>query len=188
MAWEPPEGTADERAKALLEAIKSRKDLKRFGQWLQASGDLELRQAVVRLGRLRGADLPDEAEDWPGKRLLRRAQGRETESRVRTNPIARDEDFECMFCAKQVPAHGRTARDHCPWCLRSRHVDVVPGDRAEECHGRLDPYDVDIDSRGIRIRYRCTRCGKEGVNRAITDGEVPDVWSVLVKLSSGGLA
>jgi hypothetical protein len=188
VSWNPPEADANKLAVALLDAVRGPKDLKRLGAWLETEGDAALRQALVDLARKRGVDLPDEAVDWPGKRLLRRALAREEEAQRRTTPIARDEAFVCAFCNKSVPPHGRTARDHCPWCLRSKHVDEVPGDRASTCGGRLDPHDVLIRSRSVVIRYRCTRCGAERVNQAVTDGEVPDDWEALVRLSSGTLA
>lgn len=170
--WEETERPAAERARALVEAIDGRTALKRWGAWLDR--EPVVRAALLHLARERDVDLPDEAVDWPGKKLLRRAQAREAQSRVRTNPIRRDEAFTCAFCHRDVPAHGRTARDHCPFCLRSLHVDVVPGDRAADCGGVLHP--VSLDRRGSAwvIHYRCERCGYEHPNRATTDGDVPD--------------
>ena len=46
-----------------------------------------------------------------------------------------DEEFECENCGKQVPKLGYSCRNHCPYCLHSKHVDVNPGDRSEKCHG-----------------------------------------------------
>ncbi|MCB9666020.1 MAG: RNHCP domain-containing protein [Alphaproteobacteria bacterium] len=107
---------------------------------------------------------------------------------MRTTPVARDEDFTCRWCGKDVPRAGRTARDHCPFCLKSVHVDDrVPGDRASTCQGRLDPMDVIVQGTEIVIVYRCTRCGASKRNRAVLDVEVPDDWEALVRLSSGVL-
>lgn len=177
------------RARALLAAVKGRMDLKRLGAWIDVYGDATLRLALVAEAKRGGVDLPeDEALEWPGKKLLRRAAAREVEAQVRTTPIRIDEDFTCMSCKRDVPAHGRTARDHCPFCLKSQHVDdKVPGDRASTCGGRLDPYEITIRGAGIDIRYRCTRCRAEKVNQAILDGDVPDSWDALVALSAGTL-
>ena len=41
-----------------------------------------------------------------------------------------DEDYICDVCGDEVKALGYTARDHCPNCLASKHVDINPGDRA----------------------------------------------------------
>ena len=50
-----------------------------------------------------------------------------------------DEEFICDNCGRRVPKLGYSCRNHCPYCLYSKHVDVNPGDRAEECHGVLEP-------------------------------------------------
>ncbi|MCB9681565.1 MAG: RNHCP domain-containing protein [Alphaproteobacteria bacterium] len=98
-----------------------------------------------------------------------------------------DEAFTCVACGRSVPAAGRTARDHCPYCLRSLHVDNVPGDRAADCGGRMDPFEVEVRGHEIAIHYQCTRCRAEKWNRAVTDTDVPDDWEALVRLSSGVL-
>ena len=40
-----------------------------------------------------------------------------------------DEEFICENCLNKVQKLGYTARDHCPFCLYSKHVDINPGDR-----------------------------------------------------------
>lgn len=187
MIWEQPELDAAERARALIAAVRGRKDLKRLGRWLEDAGDAPLREALIAAALAAGVALPEDALHWPGKRLLRRALGREPDARERTTPIANDEAFTCMSCGAAVPPAGSTSRDHCPFCLRSRHVDVVPGDRAAACGGRMDPTTVTVTDRRVTLHYRCTRCGVEKVNRAVTEGEVPDDWEVLVRLSAGTL-
>jgi hypothetical protein len=63
------------------------------------------------------------------------------------------------------------------------HVDVVPGDRAAECGGVLEP--VRVVSRGDAwmIHYRCLRCGAERRNQAMLDGAPADDWEQVVALS-----
>ena len=187
MIWEDTTQPPKARADALVEAVRGRKDLKRLGRWVEDAGDDALRQALVDRARHHGAELPDEAVEWPGKRLLRRALGREESSRQRTNPVSRDDAFTCMKCGLDVPPNGRTPRDHCPRCLSSRHVDIVPGDRANPCQGRMDPHAIEINNRGIVIVYRCTRCQESHRNKAVVDGEHPDDWAALVELSAGVL-
>lgn len=186
MIWEEMDRPAVERAEALVAAVDGRKTLKRLGKWLD-SADEGLRRALIERARKHGAELPDEAVGWPGKRLLRRALGREDASRVRTNPVSRDDAFSCMKCGAEVPPNGRTPRDHCPRCLCSRHVDIVPGDRANPCQGRMDPMTVEVHDRIVVILYRCTRCREEHRNKAVVDGAEPDDWDALVKLSAGVL-
>ncbi len=173
------------RARALLaEASRLRGGaLKRLAA--QLDGDLALRSELATAARAAGAELPDDADGWPAKKLLRRALAREDAAQVRRNPIARDEAFVCAHCGAAVPPHGRTARDHCPACLRSAHVDVVPGDRASDCGGVLHP--VGLELRGDRavIAYRCERCGAARRNRVLDDGEPPDDPKAVRALSAG---
>ena len=58
-----------------------------------------------------------------------------------------DEEFICENCGKKVSKLGYSCRDHCPYCLHSKHVDINPGDRQEECHGDLEPVSLEIDSK-----------------------------------------
>jgi len=48
-----------------------------------------------------------------------------------------DEDFTCENCNEEVKALGYTARDHCPYCLYSKHVDKNPGDRERKYLQRI---------------------------------------------------
>ena len=45
-----------------------------------------------------------------------------------------DEEFICENCGQKIAKLGYTCRDHCRYCLYSKHVDVNPGDRQEECY------------------------------------------------------
>ncbi|MDQ5968548.1 MAG: hypothetical protein QG561_147 [Patescibacteria group bacterium] len=49
--------------------------------------------------------------------------------------IMRNETFTCVHCGIQVSQHPTgSARNHCPVCLYSLHVDEsVPGDRLSDC-------------------------------------------------------
>ena len=58
-----------------------------------------------------------------------------------------DEEFVCENCGKKVPPLGYSCRNHCPHCLHSKHVDINPGDRAENCHGVLEPIGLEINSK-----------------------------------------
>lgn len=171
------------RARSLLDSATRRGLIKRLATALD--DDPELRLAVIAEGNRRGADLPEEAASWPSARLLRRARGLETESRVRTNPIRRDEGFTCLHCGALVPPVGRTARDHCPRCLRSLHVDVIPGDRASACGGLMDPVGAELVAGETVLLYRCRSCGASHRVRAIVDGTEPDDWEQVVKTSAG---
>lgn len=47
--------------------------------------------------------------------------------------IMKDESFTCNNCGYFVNPLKYTARDHCPNCLYSIHIDINPGDRKNEC-------------------------------------------------------
>ncbi|MDD4066923.1 MAG: RNHCP domain-containing protein, partial [Clostridia bacterium] len=70
-----------------------------------------------------------------------------------------DNEFVCENCGKKVEKLGYTSRDHCNYCLCSKHVDINPGDRLDDCHGLLEPIDVEINSKkGMVIVYKCKKC------------------------------
>lgn len=180
-AGEAADTAREARITAWLTEAMSRGAVKRAAAELDADPDLRRRLLT------RASHLPPEAASWPAKKLLRRARARDQAARIRTNPIARDEAFTCAHCGADVPAHGRTARDHCPHCLRSLHVDVIPGDRAARCGGILDPVGVEPLGGGEwRLIYRCRRCDAVRHNRVLRDGEPPDDWSVVVELAGAG--
>lgn len=171
------------RAREIIEGRLSRGELKRAG--VEVDADPELRRALLVQVARAGLTLPQGAESGPGKRLVRLARDRSDLAQVRSTPIARDEPFVCAHCGASVAPHGRTARDHCPRCLRSLHVDVVPGDRAAGCGGLLDPTAVEGPMSAPRLVYRCRMCGERRVNRAILDGEDPDDWALIARIAAG---
>ena len=95
----------------------------------------------------------------------------------------RDEEFICENCRKKVEKLGYTSRDHCPYCLCSKHVDLLPGDRQEQCHGLLRPIQVELDNKkGYVIIYKCDKCGAIRRNKAAID----DDKDLLIKLTANG--
>ena len=81
-----------------------------------------------------------------------------------------DEEFICENCGKKVSKLGYTSRDHCPYCLYSKHVDIMPGDREEDCKGLLKPIRVELDSKkGYVIIYKCEKCSLIRKNKAAED-------------------
>ncbi|MEG1639197.1 MAG: RNHCP domain-containing protein, partial [Erysipelotrichaceae bacterium] len=55
-------------------------------------------------------------------------------------------------------------RDHCPYCLTSLHLDITPGDRANNCHGLLKPIGIEKFKNTYKILYRCELCKQEHKN------------------------
>ena len=69
-----------------------------------------------------------------------------------------DENFRCENCGREVSKLNYTARDHCPYCLYSKHVDINPGDRANPCQGLLRPIDLEKFKDTYKIVYTCEKC------------------------------
>ena len=91
-----------------------------------------------------------------------------------------DEGFICENCHKEVKPLGYSSRDHCPYCLYSKHVDINPGDREESCHGLLEPIGIEISNKkGYVIISKCKKCGKIRKNKAAED----DNMDLIIKLS-----
>ena len=134
--------------------------------------DPALRARLLRWAEGRKVEVED---DWSGKRLVRALRQRQEDSRARGTPLKRDQPFICHWCGAEVPPGGARVRDHCPVCLRGRHVDgAVPGDRASDCGGVLEPVAFSLEGRsGVVIAYRCARCGHAFRARAHPDDAVP---------------
>jgi hypothetical protein len=74
--------------------------------------------------------------------------------------IARQEPFVCEYCKAQVsPLEQGSYRNHCPKCLRSKHVDRDgPGDRLSTCGGLMHPLSIDYKgSKGWIIVHECKK-------------------------------
>lgn len=69
------------------------------------------------------------------------------------------EDFTCDHCGAAVAGNGFT--NHCPVCLTSKHVDVNPGDRAEDCGGLMTAIGLEQKGDTWVITHKCRACGKE---------------------------
>ena len=81
-----------------------------------------------------------------------------------------DSGFICASCGKTVEPLKYSSRDHCPYCLCSLHVDINPGDRANECKGILKPIDLEYSqNKGYVIIYRCEKCHQLHKNKVAED-------------------
>jgi RNHCP domain len=81
----------------------------------------------------------------------------------------RTEDFVCGHCGRRVRGTGYT--NHCPHCLWSRHVDVLPGDRAAECGGLMEPVGTLLENGEFVVVQRCVRCGRMWRNRTAANDD-----------------
>lgn len=70
--------------------------------------------------------------------------------------------FQCVQCGASVHAlTNGSFRNHCPYCLYSKHLDDQPGDRSSDCHGLMRPIDLCYSgNKGYQLIHQCKRCGK----------------------------
>ena len=92
----------------------------------------------------------------------------------------KDESFVCDVCGKKVEKLNYTARDHCNFCLSSKHVDIFPGDREETCHGILKPISIEKGSKDrYKIVYKCQKCGAIRKNISATDDNFEKILEIM---------
>ena len=91
-----------------------------------------------------------------------------------------DEEFICENCGKKVSKLGYTCRNHCPYCLHSKHLDINPGDRQNNCHGIMKPVAIEKYKNSYKIIYNCTKCNELHKNVMATD----DNFDIIIKLSN----
>lgn len=115
----------------------------------------------------------DVSMDMPSKKLLRLWLDRSEKAQERKNPIHRNESFDCVYCHQHVPVAQSKIRDHCPFCLRAIHIDVVPGDRAATCLALLVPVALDKQGDQVWISYKCSACPHEYRVRSHPEDRIP---------------
>ena len=71
-----------------------------------------------------------------------------TKGYYKTHPCT--ESFLCTHCGRPVTAQGAGSdhRNHCPYCLYSKHLDITPGDREADCGGSMEPIAVWVRKNG----------------------------------------
>ena len=89
-----------------------------------------------------------------------------------------DEEFVCENCGKNVEKLKVTARDHCPYCLYSKHVDINPGDRQNECMGLLKPIGIEKFKDTYKILYKCEKCHKSHKNIMAIDDDMNEIIKI----------
>lgn len=94
-------------------------------------------------------------------------------------------DFTCIQCGYYVPGGWQVAgvhhRNHCPYCLWSRHLDLLtPGDRLAACKSPMQPIGLTMKpthnkyspSGGeIMLVHVCVECCKLSINRLAADDD-----------------
>lgn len=92
-----------------------------------------------------------------------------------------DENFTCLNCKTKVKPLGYTARDHCPNCLYSLHLDINPGDRKSPCKGILKPVGIEKTKKeNYKIIYKCEKCNKIHKNIAAKDDNMEQIINLSI--------
>lgn len=104
--------------------------------------------------------------------------------------------FICLNCGKFVSTGksiGTAHRNHCPYCLWSRHVDeFAEGDRKASCQAGMEPIGLTFkktkpdkyrpEEKGeLMIVHRCQNCQKISINRIAADDEPKALLGLLEK-------
>ncbi len=92
--------------------------------------------------------------------------------------------FICINCGLTVlpPENGTEQRNHCPFCLYSRHVDLRTGDRRSGCRGDMAPIGVWVKhNKEWAIIHRCAKCGFIRTNRISGDDSETKLLTLAVK-------
>ena len=88
--------------------------------------------------------------------------------------IMKNESFLCENCWKKISKHPTgSARNHCPFCLYSKHLDKeFPWDRKSECHSIMKPTGIDYKkNKGWMIEHTCQKCDKKILNKIAEDDD-----------------
>ena len=95
-----------------------------------------------------------------------------------------DEGFICENCHKKIEPLGYTSRDHCPYCLYSKHVDINPGDRLNKCKGLLQPIEIEKFKDTYKIIYKCMKCNSLHKNIIAKDDDINEIIKISTKKES----
>jgi hypothetical protein len=90
----------------------------------------------------------------------------------------RQTNFVCKHCGAFVSyeAPGTHNRNHCPYCLYSRHVDIARGDRRSKCGGMMKPVGVVKRKNGEElIVHQCRGCAFVSKNRIAGDDDEAEI-------------
>lgn len=109
---------------------------------------------------------------------------------------SRNQDFRCIRCKNSVSSDpivaGVNNRNHCPYCLHSKHVDLLrSGDRLAACKAEMRPVGLTLkqrhkkyaseDSGELMLIHRCSDCGKVSINRIAADDDYDRIMEVYEK-------
>ena len=112
--------------------------------------------------------------------------------------IAQENSFQCIHCDKPVTENrciGTAHRNHCPFCLWSKHMDgEKPGDRLSGCNGDMKPIGLTFKHEGVdkygkqkqgelMVIHSCKKCRKININRIAGDDDEHALLTLLAFLN-----
>ena len=102
-------------------------------------------------------------------------------------------DFVCLSCHNFVSAEaafsGVHNRNHCPYCLSYRHLDLFePGDRLSACKAAMQPVALTLKKTikkyasgrqgEMMLVHICQDCSRISINRIAADDNIPAVLGI----------
>ena len=101
-------------------------------------------------------------------------------------------DFKCVHCHNHVSANnllsGVQNRNHCPYCLWSRHLDLhESGDRLAACKSPMKPVGLTLkktkkkygkDQGELMLVHLCQECGRVSANRIAADDIADHIFEI----------
>jgi predicted RNA-binding Zn-ribbon protein involved in translation (DUF1610 family) len=94
----------------------------------------------------------------------------------------RNDKFICLNCGQENFPAQKTCRNHCTKCLNSLHVDNFPGDRLNNCQGKLVPISIDFKGGEMdKIIFSCAKCGEISRNKIAEDDNREALFQIIEK-------
>lgn len=101
-------------------------------------------------------------------------------------------DFKCKHCRQYVSTDpllsGVNNRNHCPYCLWSRHLDLYKaGDRLAACKAEMKPVALTFKRTNkkygkmqgeLMLVHLCTDCGSVSINRSAADDDAETILAI----------
>jgi len=103
-------------------------------------------------------------------------------------------DFKCAHCHAYVSCMpmlaGVNNRNHCPYCLWSRHLDLfAAGDRLSACKAPMHPVALTLKRTRNKYGYGgelmlvhlCSECAEVSINRIAADDDAETLLNTLIE-------
>jgi hypothetical protein len=114
------------------------------------------------------------------------------QKRARFGPSQAEDGFRCKHCNNPVSSStqlsGVRNRNHCPYCLWSRHLDLqAAGDRLSACKSPMNPVGLTVKATWkkygacqgeLMLIHECPECGALSINRIAADDNPERVYGV----------